>query len=167
MEPECSGGARRQLLTAWPLGQGWLSRMEPRGRLWAALGSGERERDRGRRSEAGRARSATEIGAMSPDGVSKRDCRPCVTTSSTDSNEASCTASCRSSSDVGRDRVTSRKTAAGRHRRTTGGQPGPRERATAVPGEIQERSRRREPGGSRPRPRVWIQRSGLGREEPA
>ena len=53
---------------------------EPRGRL----GGRERERDRGRESKAGRVHSGTEIGAMSPEYVCRRDCRPCVTTSSKD-----------------------------------------------------------------------------------
>ena len=44
-----------------------LGRMEPRGRLGAALGRGERE------SDTGRARSAIEIGATSPAGDSRRD----------------------------------------------------------------------------------------------
>ena len=80
-------------------GPRWLSRMKPRERLGAAMGKGERERDRGRKSAAGRARSAAEIGAMSREGASKRDRRPFVTTSSRDANEASCTANSRSCSD--------------------------------------------------------------------
>ena len=52
-ETELSGGAAGLL----------LSRTEPRDRLGSALGNGERERGRGRKSAAGRALPAAETGA--------------------------------------------------------------------------------------------------------
>ena len=70
---------------------------EPRDRC--SLGLGRAPAGTGRESEAGRARSAAEIGTMSPESGLRRDCVPRVTTSSKDASEASCTASCRSNSD--------------------------------------------------------------------
>ena len=50
-----------------------LSKIDPR-RFGAALGMGERERERGgRESEAGKARSSAATGATSPEGDSRRD----------------------------------------------------------------------------------------------
>ena len=76
VETEQSGGAAGQLLTEIPLGLRQLSRLERRERPGAALGKGERERDRGRRNAASRPCSTDEIGATSLEGDSKRDCNP-------------------------------------------------------------------------------------------
>ena len=59
-------------MTAKPVGPRWLSNIDPR-RFRAALRKGEPERERGRESEAGKARSFAVIGATSPEGDSRRD----------------------------------------------------------------------------------------------
>ena len=68
---ERSGGAGGQLLTATRVGPRWLSRIDPR-RFGAALGRGDRERERGREREAGKARSSDVIGATGPRGRLQR-----------------------------------------------------------------------------------------------
>ena len=93
-------------------------RIEPR-RCGADLGRGERERERGRESDARSARSAAAMGVTSPEGSSRRDWWPHVTTSSREASDASWTASCRSCSerDMSSGRDKHRKTAAGEHTR--------------------------------------------------